>query len=186
MEDAQIVALFWERDEAAIREAEEKYHAYCAAIASRLLDSPEDVEECVSDAFLGAWNAIPPHRPGSLSAFLGKITRRTALKKLREGKAQKRGGGAAEESYEELAACLGVRNDPDEALESAELARIINQFLAGLKQTERRFFVCRYWYFDSIEQIAARFGCSQSKVKMTLKRTRDKLAERLRREGFSI
>lgn len=186
MEDPEIVELFWQRDEAAIREAGVKYRAYCAAIAGRLLNNPEDVEECVSDALLGAWNAIPPHRPKVLSAFLGKITRRLALKRAREDSAQKRGGGSARESYEELADCLSGGPDPEEALEAAELSRLINAFLAGLNPEERRFFVCRYWYFDSIEEISARFGCGQSKVKMSLKRTRDKLAAFLRREGITL
>ena len=102
MNDLQIVELFWDRNESAIQEAQTKYGAYCAAVASHILDSREDIEECVSDAFLGAWNAIPPHRPEVLSAFLGKLTRRLCLKKLRQSGAQKRGAGALRESFEEL------------------------------------------------------------------------------------
>ena len=94
MEDREIVSLFWQRDEAAIAEAERKYGTYCLAIAGNILQDAEDARECVNDALLGAWNAMPPHRPERLSAFLGKITRRQALKRRRDRTAQKRGGGA--------------------------------------------------------------------------------------------
>ena len=186
MNDEQIVSLFWERDESAIREAQSKYGAYCLSVATRILDSREDAEECVNDAFLGAWNAIPPYRPAVLSAFLGKITRRLCLKKLRDGRAVKRGGGAFQASYEELESCISLQEGPDDLLETAELTRIINAFLKALPETERRVFVCRYWYYDPIEDIADRFGFGKSKVKMMLKRTRDKLAKRLREEGYPV
>ena len=186
MNDLQIVELFWDRNESAIQEAQTKYGAYCAAVASHILDSREDIEECVSDAFLGAWNAIPPHRPVVLSAFLGKLTRRLCLKKLRQSGAQKRGAGALRESFEELSDCIPAGTGPEELLEAAELALVINRFLASLPDADRRVFVCRYWYFDSIEEIASRFGYSQSKVKMKLKRTRDRLADHLRREGYEV
>ena len=186
MNDLQIVELFWHRNESAVLEAQNKYSAYCFSIAARILDNREDAEECVNDAFLGAWNAIPPHRPQVLSAFLGKITRRMALKRLRENSALKRGGRRVQESYEELADCLPYDSSPEAILEAAEFARIINEFLAALPVPERRLFVCRYWYFDSIDEIASRFGYGTSKVKMKLKRTRDKLAEHLREEGYTV
>ena len=186
MNDSQIVELFWERKESAIQEAQDRYGVYCAAIASHILNNREDVEECVSDAFLCAWNTIPPQRPELLSAFLGKLTRRYALRKLRENLAQKRGGGSVPEPFEEMENTLSANMDLDQILEAMDLSALIKAFLASLPDVDRRLFVCRYWYFDPVQEIAERFGFSEGKVKMRLKRTRDRLAEYLRREGYSV
>ncbi len=186
MDDERIVGLYWERDEAAISESEKKYGAYCFSIAKNLLGSGADAEECVSDTWLGAWNAMPPHRPRYLPSFLGKITRRLSLKKLRERNAQKRGGGSAAIPLSELEECLPSGSAIDEGLEAEALAQIINAFLDGLPVDERRIFIRRYWYLDSVGDIASRFGFTQSKVKMTLKRTRDRLRACLRSEDIWV
>ncbi len=186
MEDREIVSLFWQRDEAAIAEAERKYGTYCLAIAGNILQDAEDARECVNDALLGAWNAMPPHRPERLSAFLGKITRRQALKRRRDRTAQKRGGGAWEASVEELAACLPAGRRMDEGLETEALTAVLDGFLADLPPAERRVFLRRYWYCDPVRAIASRYGFSESKVKMMLKRTRDKLRARLGEEEIWI
>ena len=183
MEDSRIVELFRERDEAAVSEAESKYGAYCRSIAMNILQSAPDAEEAVGDAMFAAWNAIPPHCPSVLSTFLGKLTRRAALKKVREASAQKRGGGQLALALEELGECVPGSGGAEEAVEAAELARAVNAFLAGLPAQERSIFLCRYWYLDSVADIASRFGCGQSKVKMTLKRTRDRLRMYLEKEG---
>ena len=184
MEDQQIVALFWQRDENAVAETAQKYGRYCTAIARAVLHSSEDAEECVNDTYCAAWNAIPPNRPELLSAFLGKITRRIALKKLRDHTAAKRGGGEATLILDELEACIPSGETPEEKLETAELTERINVFLAALPQTERRVFLRRYWYFDPVHAIAERSGYTESKVKMMLKRTRDKLMVQLQKEGL--
>ncbi len=186
MEDEQIVALYWQRDEAAITETENKYRRFCFSIADGILRSGEDAAECVNDAFLAAWNAIPPHRPEKLSAFLGKITRRLALKKRRNRSAEKRGGGSVDVSLDELEACIPSGQTVDESMDLTVLTEILNDFLAALPEEERRVFLRRYWYFDSVGEIAARFGFGESKVKMTLKRTRDKLRARLQKEDVWI
>ncbi|MBR6312213.1 MAG: sigma-70 family RNA polymerase sigma factor [Oscillospiraceae bacterium] len=183
MEDSRIVELFLERDEAAVSEAGSKYGAYCRSIAMNILQSAPDAEEAVGDAMFAAWNAIPPHRPAVLSTFLGKLTRRAALKKVREASAQKRGGGQLALALEELGECLPGSGSTEEAVEAAELGRAVNAFLAALPAQERSIFLCRYWYLDSVADIASRFGCGQSKVKMTLKRTRDRLRDHLEKEG---
>lgn len=126
MNDSQIVELFWGRKESAIQEAQDRYGVYCAAIASHILNNREDVEECVSDAFLCAWNTIPPQRPELLSAFLGKLTRRYALRKLRENLAQKRGGGSVPEPFEEMENTLSANMDLDQILEAMDLSALIN------------------------------------------------------------
>ena len=186
MQDAAIVELYWQRDERAIDESKTKYGAYCTSIARRILNDNRDAEECVNDTYLGAWNAMPPHRPASLGTFLGKIARNLSLKKWRHRSADKRGGGVAAQSIDELEECVASDSRIDEHLEAEELARIINAFLAGIGTDERRIFLCRYWHFDSIADIADRFGFSQSKVKMTLKRTREKLAIYLDQEGVIV
>ncbi len=186
MEDSQIVALYWQRDEAAISETERKYGRFCFSIANNILHNREDAEECVSDTYLGAWNAMPPHCPAILSTFLGKITRRLSLKKWRNSSADKRGGGTAALSIDELEECIPSGRSIDESLETAELTEIINRFLQTLPTEERRVFLRRYWYFDPISDISARFGFGESKVKMMLKRTRDKLLVRLQKEGILV
>ena len=179
-----IVALYWARDEKAIAETAAKYGAYCHAIAWQILQSREDAEESVNDTWVGAWGSMPPHRPELLSAFLGKITRRVSLKRRRGKGAEKRGGGQPELALDELAECVGATND--EALEEMELARLIDAFLDALPDTEQRVFVCRYWYLDSIADIAERFGFSESKVKSMLHRTRGRLRACLEKEGVFV
>ena len=186
MEDNRIVDLFWQRDETAITETENKYGRFCFSIANRILQNTEDARECVNDTFLAAWNAIPPHRPEILSTFLGKITRRLSLKKRRDSSADKRGGGSVDISLDELEACIPSGQTVDESVDLAVLTEILNDFLAALPEEERRVFLRRYWYFDSVGEIAARFGFGESKVKMTLKRTRDKLRARLQKEDVWI
>ena len=119
-----------------------------------------------------------------LSTFLGKLTRRAALKKAREASAQKRGGGQLALALEELSECVPGSGSAEEAVEAAELARAVNAFLTALPAQERSVFLCRYWYLDPVADIASSFGWGQSKVKMTLKRTRDKLRAHLEKEGY--
>ena len=186
MEDGQIVDLYWQRDETALTETERKYGRYCFSIASNILHDREDAQECVNDTYLGAWNAIPPHRPTVLSTFLGKITRRLSLKKYRDQRADKRGGGAIEAHVDELEELIPDGQNIDDHLNAQELAGTLVEFVKTLNDNERRVFMCRYWYFDSISDIATRFGLSQSNVKVMLKRTRDKLAAHLEREGIYV
>ena len=186
MEDASIVDLFWQRDETALAETKSKYGRYCQVIANNILHNDEDAQECVNDVFLAAWNAIPPHRPEKLSTFLAKLTRRIALNRWRDASAERRGGGNIDASLSELEGCIPSDTDVDEALDTQAFSELIDAFLATLSADERRVFVRRYWFFDSIGSIAKRYGFSESKVKMTLKRTRDKLAVRLKKEGVWV
>ncbi len=186
MEDSQIIELYWQRNEAALAETQRKYGQYCYAIANSILYNNEDAEEIVNDTYIGAWNAIPPHRPAIFSTFLGKITRRLSLKRLRYRTAEKRGGGESIAALDEYEECIPYGQSIDEGIAEKELTNIINSFLESLPAEERRVFLCRYWYFDSISDIASRFGFGQSKVKTMLKRTRDKLLLRLKKEGIFI
>ena len=184
MEDRQIIDLFWARSERAISETASKYGTYCYSIAHNILSDPADAEESVNDTYLGAWNSIPPHRPAVLRTFLGKITRRVSLNRWRDGSRDKRGGGETALVLEELEDCVASGGTVEEAVQAEELGRSLNRFLDGLPETERRVFLCRYWYLDSIETISQDFGFSVSKVKSMLHRTRGRLRAHLRREGM--
>lgn len=184
MEDNQIIDLYFARSEAAIAQTAAKYGNYCYRIADNILSSREDAQECVNDTYLAAWNAMPPKRPGILSAFLGKITRNISLDRWKRRTARKRGGGEAALSLEELDECLTGGQLPEREVERRELLRAINRFLDALPETQRDIFVCRYWYLDSIEDIGTRFGYSQSKVTTILFRLRKKLAAHLEKEGL--
>jgi len=184
MEDLQIVELYWNRDEEAVNETQKKYENYCFSIAYHILQNQEDCKEAVNDTYLAAWNSIPPHHPLNLSTYLGKIARRISLNKWRDKNADKRGGGQLVLSLDELEECIPDQKGISSQLEQQYLSEAINHFLSVLKENERKVFVCRYWYFDSISEIADRFHYSQSKVKMMLKRTRDKLKNYLIEEGI--
>lgn len=186
MEDNQIVALYWQRSERAISETAGKYGKYCYTIAYNILYNNEDADESVNDTYMGAWNSMPPNKPDILSAFLGKITRNIALNKWRRKNAQKRGEGQVAVALDELTECIPAGEQVEEKIEAMELARTIDVFLAGLKETERRVFVCRYWYLDPITEICKQFGYSESKVKSMLFRIRNKLQAHLEKEGIFI
>ena len=184
MNDKNIVDLYFNRDEEAITQTDKKYGRYCYSIAYNILMSREDAEESVSDTYMTAWRAIPPRRPSVLSTFLGKITRHISIDRWRERSAYKRGGGEVTLVLEELKDCVAGLQNVEMEYERKELIRAYVKFLDMLPDTERRVFLCRYWYVDSVEAIAEKFGFSQSKVKTMLYRTRAKLRKQLAEEGL--
>ena len=185
MEDNRIVDLYWARNESAITETASKYGKYCYAIAYNILCDQEDADESVNDTYIGAWNAMPPHRPSILRSFLGKITRRVSLKKWRDSHREKRGGGEVSLALDELSECVPSNVMVEDEIMAAELSKTLNRFIANLPVAERQVFLCRYWYLDSIEQISTNFGFSTSKVKSMLHRTRAKLLSHLKKEGVA-
>lgn len=186
MEDVQIVGLYWDRNEDAIAESAAKYGGYCRQIANNILDDRSDAEECVNDTWLGAWNAMPPHRPARLSTFLGKITRNLSCNKYKANNAGKRGGGQLTQALEELRECAAGPGGAPETTEDEELARLINDFLRGLPPRECNVFLRRYWYVESMEQIAGRYGMTANSVKASLFRSRTKLRRFLEKEGVAL
>ena len=184
MEDGRIVELFLARDERAVEEAEKSHGGLCRALALRVLGDPQDAEECVSDALLAAWNSIPPQRPEKLAAYLARLTRNHALRRRRDAGRLKRGGAQYDLAFEELDECLPGWEDVEGATERKELRSALAAFLRGLPKTERRLFLCRYWYFDSITELSRSFGFSESKVKSMLWRSRGKLRRYLEKEGY--
>ena len=186
MEDAKIIQLYWDRNEQAIHATADKYGSYCASIAKNILDSREDAEECVNDTYLNAWNAMPPHRPGILSSFLGKITRNLSLNRYKRNTTGKRGGGQAAVVLDEIAELVSDGDSVEREIDRRELAKAIDAFLDGLSARKRNIFVRRYWYFDSISDIASRFGMTENNVSVTLNRLRLKLHNDLLERGFEL
>ena len=184
MDDQSIVSLFWARTDRAIAETQVKYGPYCTRIARNILSDSGDSEETVSDTWLAAWNAIPPDRPASLAPYLGRITRNLALNRLKARQADKRGGGALPLSLQELEECIPAFSRLEEGVEARELGEQIGEFLRREPGEARKIFVLRYFYCESVSDIAKSLGCTQSKVKSALARTRDRLRRFLQEEGL--
>lgn len=184
MEDQKIVALYWERSEAAIKETEAKYGTYCHSVAYRILQSTEDAEECVNDTYLRAWEAMPPHKPSKLSSFLGKITRNLALNRYWANRAQKR-SAEMELILDEVGEFLP---DPTEQPISEEvvLREAINGFVRALPPKKRQMFVQRYFYCCNVRTVARELGMSENAVKVSLHRIREEFRLHLIKEGIEI
>lgn len=186
MDDKQIIELFYERSEDAIAKTSEKYGSFCYYIAEHILHDRQDSEECVNDTYLKAWETIPPQAPTKLSAYLGKITRNLALGKYRYNSRKKRGEGVNAEVLEELAECIAAKDNTEAVAEEQMLVELLNSFLKELPEERRKMFLQRYWYMNSIKEIAAEWSVSESKVKMTLLRVRAELKQRLESEGIYL
>ena len=181
--DEDIVNLYFDRSEEAIAACQVKYGKSCHTVAYNILHSDEDAEECVNDTWLRAWNSIPPERPTRLGAWLSTVTRRLALTRYEKKTAAKRNGGM-EASLEELSECVtaGSLTIADEVA----LSEAINGFLASLPTRTRMIFMRKYWYMDSIADIAKALGMGESAVKVTLHRTREKFRKHLAKEGITV
>lgn len=186
VDDNEIVELYLQRDERAIVETSRKYEAYCMKISMNILNSRLDSEECVNDTYMQTWKAIPPHRPVVLSSFLGKITRNLSISRYNALHAEKRGAGEFALSLDELDDCVAGRSTVESEAEIKMLSQCISEFLREQPVLARRVFVCRYFYCDSIAEIAALFQVSESKVKSMLFRMRNKLKKRLEEGGITI
>lgn len=185
MNDEKIIDLYWARNESAIQETSIKYESLCLRVAHNILVSQEDCEECVNDTYLGMWNAIPPHRPRRLSAFICQITRNLALKKFEYLSASKRNSEAVC-SLEELNESVSGKNYVENEVENKRIEQAICAFLNEISEQKRRVFIWRYWYFESIESISSLTGYSQNKIKSMLYRMRVNLREFLESEGIEI
>lgn len=183
MEDNRIIELYFDRNQDAISQTSYKYGHYCHAIAFNILASEEDAQECLNDTYLQIWQSIPPTRPVSFRAFLGKITRNIALNLLEKKNAQKRGGGEVTLILSELSECAG---SIDYFTDELALSEVINKFLGTLSVQARKFFVSRYFYARSVKEIAKTHKVSENKVTVSLFRTREKLRKALTKEGIDI
>ena len=184
MEDRKIVELFWLRDESAISETKQKYSRMLNSIAFSMLKNKSDAEECENDTYLAAWNSMPENRPEYLSAYLGRIIKNISVRKIRQRTALKRDSGYLE-CIDELSDISSIEST-ESAFDEKELARHISDFLRSTDEEKRLIFIRRYWYCDSISDIARSFYMSESKVKTTLSRIRQKLKEYLNFQGVEI
>ena len=182
MEDSQIIGLLFERSEQAIRGIQEKYGGLCRSVVSKILPDFRDVDECISDTYLRVWRSIPPQRPDRLDSYIARVARNAALDRHDYNRASLR-NSALTLAYEELEFVLPSR---DEAVDQLAFRTFLNQFLRSQKKDARVMFLRRYWYGDSISQIAAAFGCGEEKVKSTLFRTRNKLRDAMIKEGIYL
>ncbi len=183
MEDRDIIALYWDRSETAIRETQQKYGKYCYVIAYNILYSHEDAEECVNDTYVKAWETMPPEKPTRLSAYLAAITRNIALNRYAHNHADKRDTHLTE-VYDEAADTIPT---PEKAFsDELILKEAINAFVAALPKETRIIFVRRYWYMSSVKDIAKDYGLSEGTVKSILSRTRKRFKAHLEKEGIDI
>lgn len=174
MNDEKIIELFFERSEQAIRELDAKHGRTLRALSVRILGNPEDAEECVNDAYLGTWNAIPPARPDPLLAFVCKIVRNLSLKRYGQNTAAKR-NSIYDVAMQELEECLASPEDIDGALEERELTAAMEAFLDSLSRENRVIFLRRYWFSDPYAEIARRVGLTERNVSVRLTRIRKEL-----------
>ena len=186
MEDERIIDLYWDRDQNAITETAGKYGGFLHRLSWNILRSHDDAEECVNDTYLRTWNAIPPARPAAFRAWLGRITRNLSLDRWKLSQAAKRGGDSVEVLLGELDDCIPTPRGTEQQLEDQAIAELISAFLRTLPQEQRLMFLGRYWYGESIADIAARLNCAQGKVKSSLFRTRKALQSYLEQEGVAI
>ena len=185
MTDTEIINLFFERSEQAITELARKHGNAVARVARNILGNEQDTEECVNDTYLGTWKAIPPNRPSPLRTFVCKIARNLAAAKYHANTAKKR-NSRYDAALDELEGCLAAGGSVEEAYDAKELSEAINAFLSSLSYTDRFLFVRRYWYSDSMQDIAAMIGSTANSVAVRLYRLREKLRHYLIREGLLV
>lgn len=186
MEDTEIVRLYWDRNQSAIAETDKKYGKYCRKISFSILSNHEDSEECVNDTYLQTWNTIPPQKPERLATYIGKICRNLSINLYEKLNATKRGGTQTALCLNELEEVVGTNGGVEEQMEYTMLTEPINRFLSTLQEETLKIFVQRYWYMLSVREIADDLHISESKVKMSLLRTREKLKKHLQKEGYEI
>ena len=185
LEDSLIIGLFFERKEQALEELDNKYGHAVKKTASNILSDRLDVEECVNDTYLGCWNSIPPQRPDPLVSYVCKIARNLAVNRYHANRAAKR-NGAYDLILDELEEAVPASMDVETEAEAKELAAAIDRFLAGLRREDRFLFVRRYFYADSVANLAARTGESANRISVRLFRIRGKLRKQLAKEGYAV
>ncbi len=183
MTDEEIIGLFFARNERAITESQRRYGGYCRSLAARMLRSPQDVEEVLSDTWLKAWQSIPPNRPQDLKLYFARISRNLSCNRLREGTAAKRFCGM-DAVLDELAECLPGGVSPESEVSAAQLQEAINRFLRSLPRAECDLFLRRYFHAESLETIARAYGLRKNTVSVKLHRTRERLRAYLKKEGY--
>lgn len=185
LDDINIIALFYERSEEAILELSKKYGSVCSKVSRNILNNDRDVEECINDAYLGAWNSIPPQNPDPLLAYICRIVRNISIKKYHANTSQKR-NSVYDVALNELENCIASAYTVESELTQKELSNLIDNFLDTLDRDSRVMFIRRYWFSDSITDIAKRFHISNNNTSVRLSRTREKLRIYLKKEGITV
>ena len=186
MKDQDIVKLYWDRNEDAIHQTQMKYGAYLSKVSYNILADFEDSKECVNDTYLAAWNSMPENRPNNLATYLGKITRQISIDVYRKRHREKRYASEYAVSLDELGDSFTNGVTPEQELDAKLLDEAINRFVSALPEMTQRAFAGRYYFFDSIKEIATYCGMTEGKVKVLLFRTRQKLKVYLNKEGFEV
>ena len=184
--DEEIVALYWSRNEEAIRQTADTLGHYCYTVAYNILGNTEDAEECVNDTYLALWNAIPPARPASLKHFVTRILRNLALNRYKEQSRDKRGGGQVPLALEELSEVVSDTEDIPADYAKKELLKSISVFLRGCSARDRGIFLDRYVCLESTEALSERYGVKEAQILLILSRTRKKLKAYLEKEGYTL
>ena len=185
MQDAQIVELYWNRDECAITESDLRYGAYCRHIAMNILTSFEDAEECVNDTWLRTWESVPPQKPDSLAAFFGRIVRNLSISRFRANRAQKRFDGISV-LLSELDDCVPSGDSVAKAVEGKLLSEVLDRWLSMLPSDDRVLFVRRYWFGDAVNTLAKEIGVTQNRMAQRMMRLRKSLKLALEKEGIEV
>ena len=186
MTDAEIINLYWDRDQTAITQSADKYGRYCYSIANSILNNKEDSEECLNDTWHSAWGAIPPQRPNKLSLFLGRITRNLAFDKYKWKKARKRSDGELPLVLNELDECIPSSVSVEQTISDKELERLINDYLRSLPERECNIILLRYWHNKPLAEIGKRLSMKENNVKASLFRSRIKLKAFLEKEDVTL
>ncbi len=184
MTDADIIDMYFARDQRAVEETQKRYGGYCYSIAQRMLENREDSEECVNDALLLAWNSIPPNRPKYLNLYLAKLIRNKVLDKIKAENAQKRKGSEVNLIYEELSECISDGRDIESEILAKELRQAVNDFAAELPEREGDILIRRYFFMESVKDITEGYDMTPGNVSVSLNRTRAKLRKYLEAKGY--
>lgn len=185
MEDSKIISLFFERSEQALEELDSKYGHAVKKTASNILNDRLDVEECINDTYMRCWNSIPPHHPNPLISYVCRITRNLAVNRYHANRAEKRSGNY-DLILDELEESIPSHMDVESETEAKELTAVVNRFLTGLSREDRIPFVRRYFYADTVTELAAQTGVSANRVSVRLFRLRSKLKKALAKEGYPV
>ena len=185
MDDLKIIELYWERNENAIIETENKYGRLLYKISFNILSNNEDSKECVNDTYIRIWKSVPPERPRSLTAYLGRIIRNISIDYLKQNRAQKRYSGG-DLLLSELEDCIPSRNTVWGEIETKALSRLISDWLNTLPKEDRILFVRRYWYGDSVKELASAIGTTPNKLARRMYRLRSNLKDFLEKEEVTL
>ena len=186
LNDEQIVELYWQRDERAIRETDIKYGKFLLSVAVNIVHDRCDSEECLNDTYIGAWNAIPPARPVLLQSFLATIMRRTAINRFNANRRQKRIASEFTVSLSELEDFIEDGGDMTAETENEELAKVISDYVGSLPDRQLFIFVSRFYMAEPIAAIGKELGCSVSTVKREIEAIKNGLKKRLESEGYTV